>query len=119
MEHKTIKLNNIDIDRLIVPIIKHFWRLGGQSFECCQGGKISSDEAFDNPNCYLKNGKYYEFAWIIINKTDINKIVETFSRFGILEFHTIFGTNGYLLEDYHSKEELSHINPCFVSWKRV
>ena len=119
MEHKTIRLNHIDIDRLIAPIIKYFWRLGGQSFECCQGRKISSDEAFDNVDCYMKNGKHYESAWMIINKNHIDKLIDTFTKFKISEFAVIFGTNGYLLEDYHSEQELSHVKTCFVSWKRI
>lgn len=35
MEHKTKKINGIEIDNLMIPIIKQFWSLGGISYECC------------------------------------------------------------------------------------
>lgn len=69
--HKTIKINDIEIDAGISELIKTLWENDIETVQCCEGGYFSEKETRFT---HLENDKIIENAHIIFYKKDLEKI---------------------------------------------
>jgi len=80
MNHKTVTLNGIEIDRSIAPLIRKLWNAGVRTYQSC-------------------GGDHTEKAYLIIHKDDLQKALPFLPN----SFKVEKGTGGYCLEDYCKK----------------
>ena len=69
--HKTIIINNIDIDEGISDLIQQLWNNDIETIQCCQGGYIVDKETRFT---HMENNKIVENAHIIFLNKDLEKI---------------------------------------------
>jgi hypothetical protein len=113
MEHRAIKINNIEIDRLIALVIKELWNNNIETYMCCQGGVTDLGSEFNQTNLqfYNKNNRCYECAWIFIDSENVDRVKEILiNLFKIQDIILIEGNNGYVINEV----ELTQ-----VCWKRI